>query len=235
MKDIKKKRKVLLLSPPSCRIVLRGNYCSNESKASYYPPPTDLLIISAILNSHHDLLVIDAIAEDLKEEETRLRIDSYDPDIIIFVTGRISEQEDMHFLNNLKITRPETALIGSGDMLLFAPIENLERYQFIDAILMDYSSRDILAFIDGDFSELEQVIFRIDGEIVSPWHPGKGIKHYGDRREQRDLKIGVPRHDLFPIKKYRNAIGQRFPFTVAMLTFGCAYDCSFCPNERLLF
>ena len=151
MNDIKIKRKVLLLSPPSCRIVLRGNYCSNESKANYYPPPTDLLIISAILNSHHDLLIIDAIAEELKEEETRLRIDSYDPDMIIFVTGRISEQEDMHFLNNLKKTRPETALIGSGDFLLFSPIENLERYQFIDAILMDYSSRDILAFIDGDF------------------------------------------------------------------------------------
>ncbi len=235
MHDVKKRRKVLLLSPPSCRIVHRGNYCSNESKASYYLPACDLLFISAVLNSHHDLQVIDAIAENLEEQEARQRIDNYDPEIIIFLTGRNSEQEDMLFLRNLKNARPETLLIGSGDILLFAPIDSLERYLFIDAILMDYSSKDILAYIDGRRSELEQIIFRVDGEIFSPWQPGKGIKQYGDRRESQGLKIGVPRHDLFPIKNYRNPIGQRFPFTVAMLTFGCAYVCSFCPMEKLIF
>jgi anaerobic magnesium-protoporphyrin IX monomethyl ester cyclase len=235
MKNNKKRRKILLLSPPSSRTVLRGNYCSNESKASYYWPPCDLLILSAILNSHHDLHVIDAIAENLGEQETREQIDNYNPEIIIFMTGKISEREDMLFLMDLKKERPKTVLIGSGDMLLFAPIENLERYLFIDAILMDYASKDVIAYIDGHLSELEQIIYRVDGEIISPWRPGKGVKHYGDHRERRDSKIGIPRHDLFPIKKYRTAIGQRFPFTVTMLTFGCAYICSFCPMEKLLF
>ncbi len=235
MKNNKKRRKVLLLSPPNSRIVLRANYCSNESKASYYLPPCDLLIISAILNAHHDLHVIDAIAENLDKQETKERIDNYDPEIIIFMTGSISEQEDMLFLGHLKKDRPETVLIGSGDMLLFAPIDNLKRYLFIDAILMDYASKDVLAYIDGHLSELEQVIFRVNGEIISPWRPGKGVKHYGDHRERQESKIGIPRHDLFPVKKYRNAIGQRFPFTVTMLTFGCAYICSFCPMEKLLF
>ena len=235
MNDIKKRRKILLLSPPSYRIVHRGNYCSNESKANYYLPPCDLLFTSAILNSHHDLQVIDAIAENIGEQETKHRINSYAPEIVIFLTGKNSEQEDMLFLRNLKNARPETVLIGSGDILLFSPIDNLERYPFIDAILMDYSSKDILAYIDGRRSGLEQVIYRLDGEIFSPWQPGKGIKHYGDRRESQGFKIGVPRHDLFPIKNYRNPIGQRSPFTVAMLTFGCAYVCSFCPMEKLLF
>ena len=235
MKNMKKRRKVLLLSPPSSRIVIRSNYCSNESKASYYLPPCDLLYISAILNAHHDLHVIDAIAENLGKQETKERIDKYDPEIIIFMTGSISEQEDMLFLGHLKKDRPKTVLIGSGDMLLFAPIDNLERYLFIDAILMDYASKDVLAYIDGHLSELEQVIFRVDGKIISPWRPGKGVKHYGDHRERQESKIGIPRHDLFPVKKYRNAIGQRFPSTVAMLTFGCAYICSFCPMEKLLF
>ena len=82
---------ILLLNPPHERLVIRGNYCSNESKANYYIPALDLVMQSAILGQKHNVNLIDAVVQQLDDNETIKKIKNISPEIILFVTGGISE------------------------------------------------------------------------------------------------------------------------------------------------
>lgn len=102
---------ILLLNPPCNRIVNRSNYCSNESKASYYFPPADLIMISGILDQYHKLTVLDAIANRMSPKITVDIIQKGNYDAIIFLTGAISAKEDMIFMEKVKQSSPRTLLI----------------------------------------------------------------------------------------------------------------------------
>lgn len=226
---------ILLLNPPCSKTVSRGNYCSNVTKADYYLPPADLILLSGILDPAHKLTVLDAIAEKLSANSALRSIQKSDCDAIIFLTGAISENEDMAFLKQIKQLKPEIFLIGSGDILLFEAKGCLTKYPFIDAIIMDFTSLDILKYLDNEFEQLQHIVFREKENIHYLHKHGTGIKHYGDRRNNKCMEIGIPRHDLFPLGKYRIPHGRRNPFTLTMLSYGCPYNCTFCTNERILY
>ena len=53
-------KSILLLNPPSNRLILRDMYSSTYSKGDYYWPPADLLIISGILDKDFSVNILDA-------------------------------------------------------------------------------------------------------------------------------------------------------------------------------
>ncbi len=229
------KKKVLLLVPPHERLVIRGNYCSNESKANYYTPPVDLIMLSAVLRNKYEISLIDAIAGDLNENKTLNGITEIKPDIIVFVTGGISEDSDEKFLKKLKDNFREVILIGSGDILLFDFENYLKKWHFLDAILLDYTSFDILSFLDKSSEEFDTIAYRKKDKIIYPKLSNKKGKIYGDFKNREYMKIGIPMHELFIKFNYRIPHGMYRKFAMTIISFGCPYVCSFCPMQRLVY
>jgi len=96
------RRKVLLLNPPGEKLYARDKYCTSVSKTSYYWPQVDLLVQSGYLKDHHELFVLDAIAERLSFEESFRRIEAMAADTVIFLTCSASWDRDFAFVKRLK-------------------------------------------------------------------------------------------------------------------------------------
>lgn len=215
-------KKVLLLNPPGDKLYLRDQHCSSTSKASYYWPPVDLLMQSGILSEGNEVTVIDAIIEKMDEESCLNRIKLHSPDFILFVTGVVSWVKDLSFMKRVK-EETGAGMAASGGMLLSEYREIMERYEFLDIILMDFSSDCLSVFLKGEEPSYD-VCMRKDNEIV--------LKPY---RKLKEFSIPVPRHELFPLKKYRLPHNRLSPFSSVMTNYGCPFNCSFCIAQKVDF
>ncbi|MBI4451026.1 radical SAM protein [Candidatus Woesearchaeota archaeon] len=217
-------QKVLLLNPPGTRIYIRDYYCSKVSKASYVYQPTDLLILSGRLHGKYDLKVIDAIVEKLPVDETLRQIIKYAPDFVIFLAGSVSWDEDKEFLQLVKQALPNVKLIGTGDIFNEDTVLRLEHYPFIDAIILDFTTPDILDYLDG--RDAMNMVYRKDGKIVD----GKAI-----RQRFATYDFPVPRHELFKNEMYRFPFIRKYPFATVLSDYGCPFRCSFCIMSQIGF
>ncbi len=212
--------KVLLLNPPGERLYLRDYYCSQVSKANYLPPPIDLLIQSGILSEKHDITVIDAIASRMTEKECLSFVRGENFDAVVFLTSFLSWKEDSNFMKKVK----ESAgikIIGSGDILYFEKKHILEKYDFLDAVLTDFCSDGVLKFLFGNDSPSIAVKNRNDKS--------------GGQGNQKTVSYQTPRHDLFPVKKYRWPFSRYHPMSTLLTAYGCPFRCSFCSYEKFPF
>lgn len=217
--------KVLLLNPPGDKLYQRDMYCSAVSKAHYYWPPIDLLIQSGILGKVYEVDVIDAIAEGLSPSACRRRISSGEYKAVVFLTGTASWKQDFEFLSRIRSGSNRPLLVGNGDVLLHRAEDFLRKYDFLDAVLFDYTSPDILRYLGGDFRNIASMAFRVDGRVE--------VRR--ERSPEKECSYPTPRHEKFPLKKYFLAHGKRFPSTTVQLGFGCPFRCTFCIASTLGF
>jgi len=214
--------KILLLNPPGTKLFLRDQHCSSVSKADYYWPPIDLLMLSGTLASEYEVTVLDALIERLNEETTLKRISENKPDFIVFITGTASWVEDLIFMEKVK-KKTGAILIGSGGILKNDYQNIMERFWFVDAIIMDYTSKYILDYLNGA-NDLFDICFRQGEEII--------LKPFQDLKI---FSVPTPLHELFPLKKYRIPHGRYRPFVSMLTSYGCPYKCSYCIAERIDF
>jgi len=213
--------RILLLNPPGDRLYMRANYCTGTAKANAYWQPIDLAVQSGILSTRHDVFAIDAIIERLSPDRAAARIESLRPDVILFVTASCSWNKDFAFLSRIKnVTRAK--LIASGGFLLEMGKQVLREHSFLDAILTDFTSNGLLAYLDGRADDVADVIFRDpSGEIVSTQN----------RYANQEFAYPAPRHDLFPLRRYRLPWAQQRPMATVITSLGCPFSCTFCSNQ----
>lgn len=216
------KKKVLLLNPPADRLYQNDNYCSFSSKAGYYWPSIDLLAQSGILAAQCDVSVMDAIVLGWDIRTTRRAIKRLSPDAILFVTGTASWKQQFIFLEDLKKEVPAT-MIGSGGNLLFQAERFMNGNPFLDGILMDYTSDALLRLSRGDEGAIPNLVIRRGNGVVTGSRSGPG----------EEISYPPPRHDLFPLAKYRLPFAGRSPFTRMLTSIGCPYRCTFCCTAHI--
>ena len=217
-KDIMKRKGILLLNPPGKELYIRDYYCSKVSQADYIGQPVDFLFLSGRLAQKYPVKLLDAIVQGLSTEDCLKAILNMEIDTIIFLTGSVSWDTDRKFISKLREEKPLT-LIGIGDIFLENGVEKLEKYNFIDAVLLDFSTDDILRYLDGDYEKLQNMIFRKDGKIIS----APCI-----RQRKVEFELPMPRHEMFRGYNYRHPFVQKYPFASILTDFGCLYRCSFC-------
>ncbi|MDD5556329.1 MAG: radical SAM protein [bacterium] len=218
------RRKVLLLVPPSRIIYQNDNYCSFSSKASYYAPPLDLLVMSGHLHARHDLAVLDARAERMGEGEALAAAVRAAPSHVLFVTGYASWKKDLAFVGRLRETAGCRTL-ASGGFLLFHGAAVMERYPALDAVSLDFTSPLIENWVSDGEQPVADHLTRAGGAVLAP----------GRRPAAREFEIPLPRHELFPLRRYSLPYARRFPFSRVMGSMGCPHRCAFCSHASVPF
>lgn len=214
------RKPVVLLNPPSRDGLryLRDFFCSHISKGAYYWHPYDLLVLSGILHEGgFTVTVVDAIAERLSVPAALKRIEEARPEAVVFLTGTASFTEDMEFTSAVK-RQVGAHLIGIGDVLYHRGDKVLEQYSCVDAILMDFSTRDIVGYLDGGAYDRSVVRTR---DSISAW---RLLKKYASG----PYEIPVPRYEMFSLSRYRLPHTKHRHFASVCTSYGCAYTCAFC-------
>ena len=221
-----KQQTVLLLNPPGDQKYFRDYYCTKVSKAHYYYHPVDLVYLSGTLSQLCQATVIDAIAESLSERECMERVEEVKPDVILFLISSPSYDLDVAFLTKLKGKLPHTRFIGTGDVYREFRERAFAEHSFLDGIVLDFSTPDILQYLSNGQGEIiDNIIYSHDGKIYA----GEENHGYGN------FHIPLPRWDLFPIDNYKFPFERRSKFASILTDFGCAFSCSFCPISTLGF
>jgi anaerobic magnesium-protoporphyrin IX monomethyl ester cyclase len=210
--------KVLLLNPPGARPFVRDYYCSKVSKSNYLFQPIDLVMLSGILSERHELSVCDAIAERLSVDSTLAMIRTLAPDAIISLAGSVSLDDDLAFLE--QTARLTGTLLVSGDAFLDEPQAWLERCPFISGILFDFTSADVLAFLDGNTAAAPSIVTTENTHVYK-------------RPRGQEFSIPVPLHEKFTSPDYRFPFVRQRQFATLLTDFGCPYHCSFCVMASL--
>lgn len=94
----------------------------------------------------------------------------------------------------------------------------MTRFEFLDAVLLDFTSDDILKYLDYQDCEIGNLIFRRGGDIISE----------ARKAWPQTFKIPIPQHELFPLQKYRLPTARRKPVSAVLASFGCPFRCRFC-------
>jgi radical SAM superfamily enzyme YgiQ (UPF0313 family) len=212
-------KEVILLNPPGDKLYIRDYYCSFSSKAAYYWPPQDLIYLSGILDLAYSVRVIDAIVNKRSEEDVLQEVVDSGARALIFTTGTATMQTDLRLMERIK-AETDIKIVASAGILPFIGEEFLKRYDSVDALLLDFTTPNILNFLDqnGQVEDpLQGFVIRKNGQILT-----------STEVPSPTYSVPIPRHDLFDYKKYRIPIARRFPFTVVVTSLGCPHSCGFC-------
>jgi len=208
---------VLLLNPPSARVVFRDHYHSQVGKATYHWHPNDLLIQSGFLMREFRVELLDSVAEKINYPESLRRALEIRPSFIFTLMGQVSEYEDAMFLVRLKERLPEVVLVAAGDILQFPKGNPFERYPFLDGIL-NYMVSPALGefFRSGRASHVS-----VTGDTCSSVKPN-----------DRTFDYPVPALDLFLHDRYTLPMYGGKPYHSITLSLGCPFRCHFCVVPR---
>jgi len=212
--------RVLLLNPPGNHLYRRDGFCAMLATADYYIPQIDFLIQSGYLSEHFDVSVLDANVYGLDEDETIQRISLIKADAIFCLASSISWEEDRRFMERIK-REIGAVLVGGGDIFAFEGAQTINNNKFLDAVIIDYVSESLTQFLLGECNDVTpSLIYRKDATIFEG----------NFTAEPSLIKYPVPRHQLFPLKKYKVPFFKNpGPFTVVYSSHGCPFKCIFCP------
>src|SRR3990167_2567917 len=142
------KQNILLLNPPGNKNYLRDGYCSSVAKGRYFWPPTDLIAISAVLgDDFFNIHILDCIAESLMHGDVLNYIEKNKIGILISQVASASKKTDLLLLKYVKESFPDIKIVLNGEYALKIPEQVLNKYDFVDAVIHDYTSEDIKAYL----------------------------------------------------------------------------------------
>ncbi len=217
------KEGVLLINPPGDQLFARDKYCTSVSKANYYWPQIDLLVLSGRLGHDYNVTLIDAIVLKKKPDELLLELSAKKFKAVVFLTSSASMETDLAFIEKLKQSDPETLMIGNGGYLLMQGEKYLKKYDFLDAVLLDFTTVHILDYLRGRRPAMD-MITRTQSGLVRGENSTPGFFSYP-----------FPLHDQLPVNRYVMPVSHTDRFAVSMTSIGCPHKCNFCIPSQIPF
>ena len=216
------KMKILLLNPPSKNNIIRRWRCAVE-QGHYLYPPLELCYVSSILKKNNlEVRIIDSVAEKIGQNETKERIKKINPDVIIFITGFESINEDIEFVIGLKdISNSKIICFGHFSSLYYEKL--LDKYPLDYCVVgePEYTIRDLcIAFKDKKSVEtIKGIAYKNEDKVV-----------FSGNREIIQNLDDLPFPDREGIKNdlYFEAFPDPKPFTTILTSRGCPFNCSYC-------
>jgi len=221
--------RVLVLNPASAyqknviRDVLYGCWCAGKRIGGGTVPPFALLNIATILkNEGHDVLFMDAQAEQTPFSDVK----SHAPDLdaVVISTSTMTFQEDADTLQALKDENRSLKTIAFGSHPTFLP-QSAMAHGGLDIGVRsepEYIVRDVVAGMrngNGDWKAVNGIVYKESDEVViNPGYP------YIDMNE-----LPFPDTSMLPKDiHYYNPLVKRMPYITTTTSKGCPAKCTFC-------
>jgi len=202
--------KISLVFPPSP--IVSDPCCEGYSqrKVVCY----ELLMTAANLRKHgHEVLIIDAKAEDLSHRQVFERLSAFKPAMVALWTYTKFYLEDIKILKECKKLGCKTVLVMNPPTMLDYI---MERNSFIDIAVHRYRQFVIPELADNlgkrGFEKTKGIMIKKGKRIADNGLPG--IPDYSS--------LPMPAYDLTPMEKYNK--GETIIFT----SIGCPFQCNFC-------
>ena len=219
--------RVLLLNPPGSQIYIRDYFCSKTTKSNYLFHPIDLVVLSGTLAEHHDVAVLDCMAERLSPGAAATRIDDLGPEVLVSLVGSVCWDEDRAFLED-QAQRGRRVLV-IGDVLHEESVERLREERWIEAALHVFANQDVVHYLDGERDAIEDMTVRDEsGEPLR-------LRRLEPEHRRGELRVPRPRHELFPSRGYHFSFARSRRFATVLTDYGCPYPCTFCVIGTLGF
>jgi radical SAM superfamily enzyme YgiQ (UPF0313 family) len=198
--------------------------CSYNAPSMLFPP-LELLYLAAIAREWHDknVVLLDAIAENLSLNTTLKKINEINPDLIVTITGFEIFESDVDTINKINENNPNSYICVLGYYPTLFP-ELTFKDCSIDFILEgepDINFSNLLDFVDGKIKKYELFgVFYLDESSNLVVRKGAG------RIKKPDI-LPFPAHDLVNTDKYFEPFMPQ-PFMIIQTARGCPFSCNFC-------
>jgi radical SAM superfamily enzyme YgiQ (UPF0313 family) len=191
---------------------------------TFVPFPFPLAYTASYLESCGvNVLLIDAVGEEITEEEYYRRIEVFKPHVIINEISTASYRTDLAVINKLRATT-NTIIVVCGPHPSALPAETLKDCSGIDAVFIGEMEETALEFVNSidnrrEWEKIDGLAFRAaDDEILVNRH----------RKLIEDIdRLPYPMRKKLPLKKYCVA-GFTPPVLFMYGSRGCPYSCNFC-------
>jgi len=209
------------------------NIAKNEPLPAYIPFPFFLAYTTALLRKNHfKVVMVDAIAEGLTDEEFLARVLWFKPDIVLIEAATASIFNDLEWARRIKY------LVGSTVVFSGPHVSALK-----EAFLTENPEVDYIIVGEYEFAFLE-LVKRIRDKRDPLTLEGIGYRTAEGRimlkgRTKRITRLDslpFPERLTLPIYNYFDeAGGLRSPIAQILSSRGCPFGCSFCLWPQTLY
>lgn len=219
--------KVLLLSPPTRRMVRSILPPEVEAERGFFPPLGILYLAASLRNLPGvKVSVLDAQAEGISADDVARRVVHDEIDVVGVSVLTFTLVDALDVAMAVKAGRPSTVVIAGGPHPHLFPKETLALGPF-DAVCRgegELALRSLLADWPGTRDNPPPGIWWCSGK--------KGEPETAPYIEALD-GLPFPARDLTRIGLYRSALSGLSPITTMMSSRGCPYRCVFCDRPHL--
>ncbi len=235
--------KILLANPPwitkdgyGVRAGSRWPFISSlekNGKRGYVPFPFFLSYAVSFLKKHKkNVILIDAVAEGLTDAVFLERIKNYSPNVVVLETSSPSINADILIASSIKNKSKNIKIVLAGPHVSIFPFQILEKYDYIDYILIGEYEYTLLDLIDC--LEKGEGYFNV---LSLAYREGDMIKINKRRPTIRDLNsLPWPERESLAIYNYNDGFCDLpKPNVQIMASRGCPFQCSFCLWPQVMY
>jgi anaerobic magnesium-protoporphyrin IX monomethyl ester cyclase len=219
--------RVLLLNPPYFRHYSRPQRSPAVTKSGTLYYPLWLAYAAGVLiRDQHDVLLLDAPAEDLDLEAVQDRSRSFQPQAVVVDTSTPSINNDIEVVRSLNSQHPDAFFVMVGTHVSALPEESLAMSDAVDAVARreyDYTVKDLVQVLSAGkpLETIQGLTFRRNGEVVST--PDRRLIDNLD-----DLPHVVDIFGRYLRSEWYFNPNALYPQVTMITSRGCPYNCSFC-------
>lgn len=229
--------KVLLVNPPwqrdgrwGVRAGSRWPHIKDDTEGPYLPFPFLLAYAAALLKRHgHDVLLVDAIAEEMPASLLARRVSAFGPEVIIAETATASLTEDLLILRGLK--RDARVFVAGPEAQLRDPAF-LAAHEELDGVLVgeyEWTALDLVTALaaGGDLTGVAGLVVR-ERSAVRATAPRPLHARLDD--------LPWPLREGLPMYRYHDCPGGiPSPSVQLWASRGCPYECTFCLWPQVVY
>jgi len=231
--------RVLLANPPwivngiiGVRAGSRWPHLKIPEEEYYMPFPFFLAYSASLLKKNKiDVLLVDAVAEGIKDTKFLDKIKNYKPNIVLLEISTPSLEIDLGRARKIKEFNKSIKIALAGlDMSIRNP-KFLEKNKFIDFVLVAEYEFTLLGLVNclknkDKLSKVPGLIYRDKGRII-----------INKNRPLGDInKLPWPLREQLPMHKYHDCPGGiPQPSIQVLASRGCPYHCIFCAWPQIMY
>jgi anaerobic magnesium-protoporphyrin IX monomethyl ester cyclase len=213
-----KTAKIALVNPP----LLKGVYHHQLFL------PLGLAYLAAVLKKNgHEVTVIDCLALDMNHEQLKVKIASFEPDVVGITSMTPMIQSTLLSARVAKEACPDVVVTLGGPHATFMDRQILEQEAAVDIVVRGEGEQTLLEMAQNvaeskSLHKIDGITLRDDDQIIQT--PNRSFIQNLD-------ELPYPAYDCFQLNRYR-LFGKLF--LPIITSRGCPFQCSFCTTSRIL-